>query len=387
MKSPLPPISPVKTPMNPMKTPTGPINPMKTPTGPGPVNPTKSQGANPPKKSGGGQGPPPTVNPNDGPLPPPPRALPPPVQNTSGVAFTLQATDSSGSSISFSAQGLNGFFSSLTYSAPGVQPITFLHSINRVFEFTSSQAGYQYGVDQVVSQYLFTPPGPSGWLKPVVSNGTCGSGSIYNVTFQTADMIFKAVAHVVSQACTINGAYVFSSNNIKLDFFVNNYPYQKSGTKIAVESRINTGAPLVSVVGKQGAADPRVQVNTNGVGSSVVGAVTWVPWILADGNNVTVVQSSVSTPPPFMASSNPNPPMKTPAPGPLPSKTGPTPVTGPLDYRIFFTFNTVTPVKAFEWDPSVGAVSVTTAATTATTGSATIYSLSLVVVLISYLLQ
>lgn len=240
-----------------------------------------------------------------------------------GITFQMVANpadDSTNSKISFSMKGTqNGFFADFKYESSQTNPLMYSAIIYRILEFIPKvNPSFTPGVDTPVSYVI-----PNQYKSAVITVSTVGTATKYDFTLGTTDGLLTVVGHVVTDFTT-NGTFLYTPNTVKLDYIISNWNYVANASKLALESRIQTGDDCKEDNGQ-------VQINSNAV---IKGSFAWSPTVDADSATVNVLSSSIDK------SSDQN-------------------VTreGETQFRVFHTFDTTNRVKVFSWDPTIGVTS------------------------------
>lgn len=267
--------------------------------------------------------------------------------NNDGVNFQMEAEsadDSSNSKISFIMKGTsNGFFCNFKYESSKDRPLEYSANLLRIIEFVP-KSGEAFNPSTDVPASVFVP---NQYKKATVETKTSGTVTTYDFTLETSNGVFAVIGHIVTDTRR-NGTVVYSPNSVKLDYLIRNWSYKQNGTKLALESRIQTKDDCRER--REGSTD-RVEINGN-AGGRIKGTFTWKPTVDADGVSVDVLKTTLDKSPDQNVTRRED-----------------------TEYRLFHTFNTVNRVKIFNWDPSIGA-----------TSSSTIVKLSLGMLLIVFTL-
>lgn len=246
-----------------------------------------------------------------------------------GVNFQLQANpqdDSTNSKITFIMQGTEqGFVTKFKYQSSEDKSIEYSTILLKAIEYVpTSSNGFTPGTDTPTQVFI-----PNQYNPVTVVVKQTGNVTTYDFTIQSSNGVLTVVGHVVTDYRT-NGTVTYKPNSVKLDYIVRNWNYAATGSKIALESRLQTGDDVSE---RSDGSTDRVEITPSG-NSRYKGAFIWIPTVDADGTTVNVLTSSFNKSPDQNVTNN-----------------------GDVQYHIFHTFDTTNRVKVFNWDPSIGVTS------------------------------
>jgi hypothetical protein len=194
-------------------------------------------------------------------------------------------------------------------------PIEFQSRLTRILEFVPKGDAYDPTADSPVQVFV-----PSQWKPAQLTTRTVNGGTIYDFLIDTTNGQFGLFGHVVTQKFS-NSSATYTPNAVKLDYLVRNWTYASTGSKLALESFVDTDVDCRNSDG-QG----RVDVDSR-KDNKVKGNFGWKPFVNGDGTVYPVAATSFQ-------------------------KTGSNGTRG--SYRIYHTFQTKNRIQLFNWDPSIG---------------------------------
>lgn len=240
------------------------------------------------------------------------------------VQFQMQAEsadDETASKMHFTLKGTSsGLFTTFKYESNNGIPIEYKTLLTRIMEFVP-KAGDAFSPLKDTPVQTFVP---SLWKPATVSISTVNGVKVYEFTLETTNGVFAVIGHVVTDKF-VNNTAVYSANSIKMDYLVKNWTYTQSGSKLALDSRVETSQECRESVTR----GDRIEIDGRKDGK-LFGSFQWKSTVDADGVSVPVLRSTMDRPPVSNTTSSDS------------------------AFRVIHTFNTVSRVKFFNWDPTIG---------------------------------
>ena len=207
--------------------------------------------------------------------------------------------------------------------------LRFRFKIDKLIEYieNGTEPGYQPGEEvNVVSLKEI------GW-KPLAYT-TDNTTEI--VTAETVDGMFKLVVKY-SPSLVQDRNFTLTPNALKIDIYVNNFPYTNNGSMLAIETKLKTVAKMEiknqSFEEENGFSKDEKEVALQA--GDFQGYFSWAEYAMADGKTVAVIPSK------FIDASGEENDLD----------------VGETASKMFFAFNATAP-KSVYWDPKLGVVSV-----------------------------
>lgn len=195
-----------------------------------------------------------------------------------------------------------------------------------IIEFLANSTG-GFQSNQTVSTYNI---GDAGW-NPMNYSYVNG---VHIIKATTKDNVFTLLLKL-SDTIVQSGNVTLTPNALKIDVIINNFPYNRSDTSLALATKVKTGGETHYENSSQQVADgfakdeQQLSVNT----TAASGFFSWADKALADGNAVNVIHSNI------VRTSNE-------------TDLG----DGETATLLLFAFNAVHP-KNITWDPRIGVIS------------------------------
>ncbi|KXB04061.1 hypothetical protein AKJ48_03430, partial [candidate division MSBL1 archaeon SCGC-AAA261O19] len=159
-----------------------------------------------------------------------------------------------------------------------------------IIEFADNNGNGLYDEGEEIYEYDLEDAS----FDPIQNTSENVSGvTVYTITMQTSDGVFKAIVHTSGKPITVNGENV-TPNEVKIDIEITNFPYQENNSKLALKTELDSELEVEEEKREIEETDEEeVQVTSGNYG----GFFSWKKTALVDGVSKPVKSTNISDDP------------------------------------------------------------------------------------------